>query len=135
MCTANRLLKYALLVIGILQGLFMLTDGIHVIMTGSYISGQVGPWAVIVRAVGVNVYGMGPVFLVLGSLWLFGSILLLVRPGKGLMLLAITATVTLFYAVFGTLLSIIALAIIVLNRRTLREKRAEPCSASPNQAP
>lgn len=130
----NRFLKYALLAIGILQGAFMLADGIHVITTGSYIGGQVGPWAVIVRAVGLNVYSMGPAFVVLGSLWLLGSIFLLVRPGKGLLLLTIMATVTLFYAIFGTVLSVIALAIVVSHRRSLREKRVEPRSASPNQA-
>jgi len=130
----NRFLKYALLAIGSLQGLFMLADGIHVMTTGSYIGGQVGPWAVIVRAVGLNAYSMGPVFVVLGALWVLGSILLLARPGKGLVLLTIMATVTLFYAIFGTVLSVIALAIVVSHRRSLREKRVEPRSASPNQA-
>ena len=131
---ANRLLKYTLLVVGGVQGLFMVIDGLHVIRTGSYIGGQVGPWAVIVRAVGLNVYSMGPFFLALGSLWLVGCVLLLVRPSKGLILLTGAASISLLYALFGTVLSVIALAIVLAHRRTLRKMQAETSSAPRTQA-
>jgi hypothetical protein len=130
----NRLLQYALLAVGGLQGLFMVIDGFHVIRTGSYIGGQVGPWAVIVRAAGLNVYRMGPFFLALGSLWLLGCVLLLVRPRNGLILLTMTASISLLYALFGTVLSIIALAMVVVCRRTLRKVQAEERSAPRTQA-
>lgn len=103
---------FVLAAIACLQGSYMIIDGVHHITTGSYIGGKAGPWAVLVRAAGVSENSMAPVFIALGALWLLGVVVLVISPRRGTSLLAMPAIVTLLYPLFGTLLAIIALAII-----------------------
>jgi len=112
-------LTFVLAAIACLQGSYMIIDGVHHITTGSYIGGRVGPWAVLVRAAGINENSMAPVFLALGSLWLLGAVVLLISPRRGASLLALPALVSLLYPLFGTLLAIVALAIIWKQRRSV----------------
>lgn len=98
--------------IGLLQGGYMLFDGIHVMTRGSYFGGQVGPWGAVVRAVGGNEMKMGPVFIVVGTLWLVAVALLYVSPRRAVPLYAAVALVTLLYPLFGTILSLLALFLL-----------------------
>jgi hypothetical protein len=110
---------FVLAAIACLQGSYMIIDGIHHITTGSYIGGKAGPWAVLVRAAGINENSVAPVFLVLGTLWLLGAVVLLISPSRGASLLAIPALVTLLYPMFGTLLAVVALVIIWKQRSSV----------------
>ena len=64
--TPGKPQRIALLAIACLQGGFMVTDGVHVLLSHRYLGGQAGPWTLIVRKMGFNEYDMGPVFVGLG---------------------------------------------------------------------
>jgi hypothetical protein len=104
--------RIALMAISFVQGGFMVADGIHVLISHSYISGQIGPWAILVRKMGFNEYHMGPVFIFLGALWLAGGVLNLAGMRGGAAALLLSALITLLYPLFGTLLSLAALVVL-----------------------
>ncbi|HEV2964423.1 MAG TPA: hypothetical protein VG649_21525 [Candidatus Angelobacter sp.] len=104
--------RIALMAIACLQGGYMVIDGIHVLTSHSYISGRVGPWAQLVRKTGFSEYDMGPVFVVLGSLWLIGGFLNLAKVRAGAVMLLLAALISLSYLIFGTVLSLAALVIL-----------------------
>ncbi len=97
----------------------MLFDGIHEMVTGTYFGGRVGPWAYIVRALHVRVESMGPVFVVLGALWLFAAVQTVRNSRTAPVLLTCAAVVTLAYPLFGTLLSLVTLGVL-MTRKTAR---------------
>lgn len=99
-----------------LQGGYMLFDGIHELVTGTYFGGRVGPWGHIVRAVHLRVESMGPVFVFLGAFWLFAGLQTVRGSRRAPVLLACAAFVTLAYPIFGTILSLITLAVLVATR-------------------
>lgn len=105
-------LQAALVAIGCLQGGYMVFDGVHKIVSGSYFGGRVGPWGAVVRAVGMNVDHMGVIFVCVGTFWLIGCVTLLLSLNRGAALHTAAAIMTLLYPLFGTLLSIITLLII-----------------------
>src|SRR5207244_12500397 len=55
--------------LAIISGGYLVIDAIHRFVVGDFlrIGGQLGPWAVLVGAVGIDPLSMGPVFLVIGS--------------------------------------------------------------------
>ena len=63
----------AAIILGFLLGTWMVTDGLHRIITGDFIRlrGQLGPWAHLVARAGVNPMQMGVPIASLGVLWMF----------------------------------------------------------------
>jgi hypothetical protein len=115
--SASQRWKAALFAVCLLQGGYMLFDGMHRLLTGSYFGGQLGPWAALVSAVGINPASMAPVFVVLGALWLVGGVALPFRARWSTGLLIAVSVISLAYLVFGTILSLIALVILLMNRK------------------
>jgi uncharacterized membrane protein YjjP (DUF1212 family) len=109
--------KAILATVCLLQGGYMLFDGMHRLLTGSYFGGRLGPWAVLVSAAGISPASMAPLFVVLGVLWLVGGVALLFRARWSTGLLIAVSAISLAYLVFGTILSLIALAILLMNRK------------------
>jgi len=95
----------------------MLFDGMHQLLTGSYFGGRLGPWAALVSAVGISPGSIAPVFVVLGVLWLVGGVAFLFRARWSTGLLIAVSVISLAYLVFGTILSLIALAILLVHRK------------------
>jgi hypothetical protein len=95
----------------------MLFDGMHRLFTGSYFGGRLGPWAALVSAVGISPGSVAPVFVILGALWLVGGVAFLLRARWSTALLTAASMVSLAYLAFGTILSLIALVILLMNRR------------------
>jgi hypothetical protein len=95
----------------------MIFDGVHRLLAGSYFGGRLGPWAPLVSAVGISPGSMAPVFVVLGVLWLVAGVAFL-RRARGATGLAIAVSViSLAYLVFGTILSLLALALVWMHRK------------------
>jgi len=109
--------KAALFAVCLLQGGYMLFDGVHRLLTGSYFGGRLGPWAALVSAVGISPGSMAPVFIVLGALWLVGGVALLFHARWSTGLLIAVSVISLAYLVFGTILSLLALAILLMSRK------------------
>jgi len=109
--------KAILTAVCLLQGGYMLFDGVHRLLTGSYFGGRLGPWAALVSAAGLHPGAMAPVLVVLGVLWLVGGVALLLRARWAVILLIIVSAVSLAYPIFGTTLSAIALAVVLASRK------------------
>ena len=95
----------------------MIFDGMHRLLAGSYFGGRLGPWAALVSAVGISPGSMAPVFVVLGALWLVAGVAFLFRARGATGLLIAVSVISLAYLVFGTILSLLALAIVLVPRK------------------
>lgn len=116
--------KSVLLIASALQGSYMLFDGIHKLLTGSYFGHHLGPWAKLVSLAGISPDAMAPVFVVLGVLWLMGSAALLLRTRWSRSMLIVLSVISLAYLVFGTLLSLISLVILLSRSRAMYDRQA-----------
>ncbi len=114
---AGQRSKAALFAVCLLQGGYMLFDGMHRLLAGSYFGGRLGPWAALVSAVGISPGSMAPVFLILGVLWILGGVAFLFGARGSTGLLIAVSVISLAYLVFGTILSLLALAILLMRRK------------------
>ena len=100
----------------------MLADGIYVMLNGKYIGPpQPGPWALLFKQLGINVFSLGPLFIAFGVAWLyFCARWLMGRPRfrTGIVL----SVFTLWYLPVGTLfaLTMLTILLVMLNRRQAR---------------
>ena len=106
-------MKWLLLVLAFINGGFMLADGIHVLIKGKYIGPEKpGPWSVLFSRFHINVFQLGPVFILFGAAWLiFGYFLWTGQAGMrsfGMLL----SLLTLWYLPFGTLIAIITFLVL-----------------------
>lgn len=109
--------RTALFAVCLLQGGYMTFDGMHRLLTGSYFGGRLGPWAALVSAVGISPGTVAPVFVVLGALWLVAGVAFLCRARWSTGLVIAVSAISLAYLVFGTVLSLIALVIVLMHRK------------------
>ncbi len=116
------ILTWSTVALCLLQGGYMLVDGGRALLVGSYITpgsgehaGQLGPWARLVAAVGVDPgsTGMKLGFVVLGLLWL--GLGLGVATGAGWAWVAglVLSGATLWYLVPGTAISVAVLVLLL----------------------
>lgn len=92
-------------------------DGMHRLLAGNYFGGRLGPWAALVSAVGISPGSVAPVFVVLGALWLVAGVAFLCRARWSTALVIAVSLISLAYLVFGTILSLFALAIVRMHRK------------------
>ena len=114
--------KIALLGISVIQGGYMLFDGTHYLFAGSYFGRGLGPWADLAAIVGIAPGSLAPAFIFLGALWLVGALALLANRRWSRPLLAVVSLVSLPYLILGTVLSLIALAILIFRGNALYAK-------------
>lgn len=101
----------ALAALLVLHAGWMLVDGATALATGDYIGGELGPWAALVRAVGIDPLAMRVPFVLLGLAGLAIAALVLRGEPRAPRAAAAFGIATLWYAAIGTLL---ALAIVVV---------------------
>ena len=107
-------MKYVVLGLSSINGLWMLIDGVFVMFNGKYIGPEKpGPWASVLSVTGVDVFRLGPMFVLFGTAWLvfvgvFWSDVDWART-FGLIL----SVFTLWYLPFGTLISIIVFVFLM----------------------
>src|SRR2546427_11733109 len=100
--------------LAIINGGYLVIDAIHRFVVGDFlrIGGQLGPWAGLVGAVGVDPLAMGPVFLVIGVAQVAAATLLLLRrPGGGSLVPPLPFR-ALWYPLFGTVSSVSQITLI-----------------------
>jgi hypothetical protein len=116
------LLRWMTVALCVLQGGYMVVDGVRALVVGSYITpgsgehaGQLGPWARIVRVVGIppESTAMKAVFVALGSLWLVLAVGLAVQASWAWWLGIVLAVGTLWYLLPGTVLSVLVLVLLL----------------------
>lgn len=122
--TLLRWLNYMIIVIALCQAGWMLFDGLKAIITGDYTvprsgayAGQLGSWAKIVGAVGIEPRStlMKSIFVFYGAIWLFiiGGFMRNLPWAWWAMIIA--AAGSLWYAPVGTFLGLLQLLLLVLS--------------------
>jgi len=104
--------------IALLNGGWMIFDGIYVLRHGKYFGPKKpGPWSEFFVSIGVDPFQLGIPFVVLGASWIVfcGGLLLFPLPLLHAAAL-IVAFATLWYLPVGTIFSILAIALLVLKR-------------------
>lgn len=117
----------------------MLFDGLRALLVGEYVTpasgayaGQLGPWADLVRAVGIDPRStlMKTAFVGLGAAGLALGVLYVVRPGRATTwAVAGWAAACLWYVPVGTFLSLVILGLVgwsVWRTRPIEEEAAGP---------
>ena len=98
----------------------MVLDGIHVIVKGKYIGPEKpGPWSGIVYKLNIDVFNLGPLFVVLGILWLVFLTGFWTHQSWSFIVGIIVSTLTLWYLPIGTLISLSVLILLMTFRSKL----------------
>jgi hypothetical protein len=107
--------RWAVVALAALTGGWMVFDGTRALVAGDYVTvgGELGPWADLVEAVGIDPRstGMKCFFVVYGGAWLVAA----ARRSRGA--LAAFAAGSLWYLVAGTVSSVVQLVLLALDRR------------------
>ena len=107
--------------IALLVGTWMTFDGSRAIISGDYITpksgpsaGQLGPWATVLRSIGVEPRSTAVkvLHILLGLLWLAAGLCQFRNPALGRTLLFVSASASLWYLPVGTALSLIELILL-----------------------
>ena len=116
-------LAWVVLVLAIIEGGWLAFDGGRALVVGDYVTprtgqyaGQLGPWAKLVTAVGIEPRStfMKSVHLVLGVTWLVVAVCFAFRIPWAWSGMLVCAVLSLWYLPFGTLLSLIQIALLLL---------------------
>lgn len=92
----------------------MLLDGIYVMLKGRYIGPpKPGPWANLFQYFGVDVFKLGPLFVLFGMAWLSFVLGILTHQSWAYMLGILIAVLTLWYLPVGTVFSIVVLVVLM----------------------
>lgn len=107
-------MKIILAIIALLNGGWMIFDGIHVLLKGRYFGPeQPGPWSNLFKVIGLNPFSMGIPFIVLGLLWLLGYAAFYLGVSWGWMACVVIAVATLWYLPVGTVLSLLYIGLLI----------------------
>ena len=103
-------MRYIVVVLALINGLWMLIDGIYVIANGKYIGPEKpGPWASLIGLTGVDVFKLGPIFVLFGIAWLTFVAAFFGNVGWARNFGIVLSILTLWYLPFGTLIAAIVL--------------------------
>lgn len=107
-------MKIVLTVLGLVNGGYMLADGIFVILYGKYIgSEKPGPWAVLFQKFNIDLFLLGPAFVGFGLVWLIFLVALWTDQRWASRLGIVVSIMTLWYLPFGTIVSICVLVLLL----------------------
>lgn len=113
-------MKILITILGILNGGYMLLDGLFVIFKGKYIGPEKpGPWANLFYKLNIDVFKLGPLFIIFGVLWLAWLYALWTNQGWTYTFGLIISLLTLWYLPVGTLFSVIILVILLTAKSKL----------------
>jgi hypothetical protein len=111
-------MKILISLLALLNGTYMLFDGIYVMLKGKYFGPEKpGPWANIFYKLNVDVFKLGPLFIIFGLLWLTWLYAFWSHQTWAYFFGIIISIISLWYLPVGTLFSIIIL-ILLLTART-----------------
>ena len=113
-------MKILIIILGLINGGYMLIDGIFVMLKGKYIGpDKPGPWANLFYKFDINVFKLGPLFIIFGITWLIFIFGLWTSQTWTYMLGLTISILTLWYLPVGTFLSLIVLVILLVFRQKL----------------
>ncbi len=118
-----RWLIWVVLVLAFVEGSWLAFDGGRALVMGDYVTpksgkyaGQLGPWARVVSAVGIEPRSMlmKSIHLALGSAWLIVMVCFALRLPWAWWRMLVCAVLGLWYLPFGTILSLAQVALLLL---------------------
>jgi hypothetical protein len=113
-------MKLLVSILGLLNGGYMLVDGIFVMITGKYIGpDKPGPWANLFYRLDVDVTKLGPLFVAFGLLWIIWLWGLWTGQSWMFGFGIVISVLTLWYLPIGTIISIIVLLTLLFARDKL----------------
>ncbi|MBI1768119.1 MAG: hypothetical protein HYR67_07075 [Bacteroidetes bacterium] len=113
-------MKIVVTLLGLLNGLYMLADGVYVILNGKYIGpDKPGPWANLFYKLNIDVFKLGPMFIIFGILWLTFLFGLWTNQTWAYTLGMAICFLTLWYLPSGTIISITILIILLTSKARL----------------
>lgn len=113
-------MKILVTILGVLNGAYMLLDGLVVLITGKYIGPEKpGPWANLFYKLNIDVFKLGPLFIIWGLLWLVWLYGLWANLNWAYIFGLIISVLTLWYLPVGTIISIIIFIILLTARKKL----------------
>lgn len=113
-------MKIFITILGLLNGGYMLIDGIYVMIKGKYIGPErPGPWANLFAKFGVDVFRLGPLFIVFGITWLVWLVALWINQSWAFSFGIVISIITLWYLPVGTLFSLIILFTLILAKQKI----------------
>ncbi|HVE62783.1 MAG TPA: hypothetical protein VNB94_03125 [Mycobacteriales bacterium] len=119
---AGVVLQVVTAVLCLLQGGYMVVDGVRALMVGSYITpssgdyaGQLGPWAPVVSALGIDPYssGMKLTFVALGAAWLVAAFGVTAGAHWAWRLGRTVAVLSLWYLIPGTVIAVLVILLLM----------------------
>jgi hypothetical protein len=106
-------MKILISILALINGGFMLLDGIFVMIKGKYIGPEKpGPWANLFYKFDINVFKLGPLFILYGILWLLFIGGLWTNQSWAYVFGLLISLLTLWYLPVGTLLSLVMLVLL-----------------------
>lgn len=113
-------MKILLTILALLNGGYMLLDGVYVILNGKYIGPEKpGPWSALFVRFNMDVFKLGPLFIVFGLSWMFWLYSFWSGQSYCYMLGLTISILTLWYLPVGTILSLVVMGILYFNRAKL----------------
>jgi hypothetical protein len=113
-------MKILITILAFLNGGFMLLDGLFVMIKGKYIGPEKpGPWANLFYKLGIDVFKLGPLFILFGLLWLGWLFSLWAHQGWTFTYGIIISILTLWYLPVGTLFSLIILGVLIFAKNKI----------------
>lgn len=112
--------KIIMTILALANGIFMTMDGFHVMIKGKYIGPEKpGPWATLFYKLKVDVFKLGPLFILLGLSWLLWVYGLWTNQDWAFAFGIITSALTLWYIKVGTFISIITITLLLIFKQQL----------------
>ena len=107
-------MKIIIIMLGLLNGGYMLLDGVFVMLKGKYIGPpKPGPWANLFYKLNIDVFKLGPLFIVFGLLWLTFLFGLWTNQSWTFIFGVTISVLTLWYLPVGTIISLIILVLLM----------------------
>jgi len=98
----------------------MLLDGIFVMVKGKYIGPEKpGPWATLFYKLNIDVFKLGPFFIMFGLFWLIWIYLFWKKQNGAYFFGLVIGLLTLWYLPIGTLISVIILMSLLVAKQKL----------------
>ena len=98
----------------------MLLDGLFVMIKGKYIGPEKpGPWAALFYKADIDVFKLGPVFIVFGLLWLIWLYGLWTNQSWSYTFGIVISIMTFWYLPVGTIFSIVILLTLVFAKQKI----------------
>lgn len=110
--------KIIITILGLINGGYMLLDGIYVMIKGKYIGPEEpGPWASLLSKLNIDVFKLGPLFILFGLCWIAWVLSSWTNQSWAYMFGLILSVSTFWYLPIGTLLSVIILLLLLFARQ------------------